>query len=337
MRRRQKRTEEPFPLGELLGALGSVALFIERPMTLVASTPDAAALGLVRGDRIINAQLERLIANSTDVATFTLRLDADRELLLRIASVGRSHVLVLSEDGNEARRVDAVRRDFIANISHELKTPIGGLALLAEALANASDDPDAVRRFAERMQTEVRRLNHLVTDIISLSQLQSDDPLYGADVVSVDEVLDTATDRCRLQAQASEIAIVTGGTLGLKIYGNFEQLVTAVSNLLTNAISYSPIRTQVGLGVSEKDGFVHITVTDQGIGIPESDLERIFERFYRVDPARSRATGGTGLGLAIVKHIATNHGGSVAVWSVMGEGSTFSISLPRADRSGSAS
>lgn len=326
--------EELPPLGDFLAAVGSVALLVERPHRLVAFTPDAAALGLVRGDLIANSELEQLVRDGFSSAAAhqrTITLDGKRELDIHVAQIADSpFLLVLADDASEARRVDTVRRDFVANISHELKTPIGGIALLAEAIANASDDPDAVRRFAERMQVEARRLNHLVTDIISLSQLQSEDPLYGAEVVSIDDVVDTAMDRCRLQAQASEIAVVSGGELGHKVLGSFEQLVTAISNLLTNAIAYSPSKTQVGIGVTAVDNAVEIKVSDQGIGIPEDDRERIFERFYRVDPARSRATGGTGLGLAIVKHIVSNHGGLITVWSVEGEGSTFTIRLPLA-------
>lgn len=336
MRRRDRAEVSRQPaLAELLAAVGSVALLVELPSHLVAATPDAAALGLVRADQVAHPRLLELLSNfsaATELNEEEISVEGGREVTVQLSHVGASRfVLVLAQDGSEARRIDAVRRDFIANISHELKTPIGGLSLLAEAIADASDDPDAVRRFAERMQMETRRLNHLVSDIISLSRLQGDDPLYGAEIVNVDDVIDTASDRCRLQAQANEIAVVSGGELGRKVFGDFEQLVTAVSNLLTNAISYSPARTQVGVGVTEVDGFVEIKVSDQGIGIPESDLDRIFERFYRVDPARSRSTGGTGLGLAIVKHIVTNHGGSVSVWSVEGEGTTFTIRLPQAE------
>ena len=323
---------------EILTAVGSVALIVNAQGRLVAFTPDAVALGLVRGDEINNAEIAHLISKTRESSIpqeIVLQLDKKRELFLRASRIGEGQsILVLADDASEARRIESIRRDFVANISHELKTPIGGLSLLAEAIANASDDPDAVRRFAERMQTETRRLNHLVTDIISLSQIQGADPLYGAEVVAIDEVLDTAIDRCKVQAQASEISLVRGGESGLKVLGDLEQLVTALSNLITNAIAYSSQRTQVGLGVRSKDGLVEITVSDQGIGIPDSDLERIFERFYRVDPARSRATGGTGLGLAIVKHIVGNHGGSISVWSVVGEGSTFTILLPEAHITG---
>lgn len=337
MRRRRKevRPDQALPLADFLTAVGSVALLIEHPNRLLSFTADAVALGLVRGESVVNADVQDLIERSystRESQELVIMLANDRELFLRASRLGSSDfVLVLADDASEARRNEALRRDFVANISHELKTPIGGLSLLAEAISNASDDPDAVRRFAERMQTEARRLNHLVTDVISLSQLQGADPLYGAEVINVDELIDVAADRCRLQAQASEIAMISGGQRGAKVFGDFEQLVTALSNLLTNAIAYSPPRTQVGIGVKVHDHDVAITVTDQGIGIPDSDLERIFERFYRVDPARSRATGGTGLGLAIVKHIVANHGGTVNVWSVEGEGSSFTIRLPRAE------
>lgn len=335
-RRRGEAHRSPdLPLNDFLAAVGSVALLVEKPERLIAFTADAVALGLVRGESVAHPDVEKMITQTYQSGfpqESVVVLSANRELFLRASQLGTSpYLLVLADDASEARRNESLRRDFVANISHELKTPIGGLSLLAEAISNASDDPEAVRRFAERMQTEARRLNHLVTDVISLSQLQGSDPLYGAEIVNVDDLIDTATDRCRLQAQASEIAMVSGGELGAKVFGDFEQLVTAVSNLLTNAIAYSPPRTQVGIGITTSGDSVEIKVSDQGIGIPESDLDRIFERFYRVDPARSRATGGTGLGLAIVKHIVANHGGSVSVWSVEGEGSTFTIRLPRAE------
>lgn len=338
MRRRraaQPVRSEGAALGELLAAFGSLALIVDDRMRVEAFTPDAVAVGLIRGDEIANDELRQLVTRATESASpqeAEIHLAQRRELFLRASRIGESRrVLVLADDASEARRNEEFRRDFVANISHELKTPIGGLSLLAEAIANASEEPDEVRRFAERMQSEVRRLNHLVTDIISLSQIQGADPLFGAEIVNLDDVIDTAVDRCRLQAQASEISVVTGGADKVKVLGNFEQLTTALANLLTNAISYSPPRTQVGIGVSTAGSMVEIKVTDQGIGIPEADLERIFERFYRVDPARSRATGGTGLGLAIVKHIVANHGGTISVWSVEGEGSSFTMKLPVAE------
>jgi two-component system sensor histidine kinase SenX3 len=248
------------------------------------------------------------------------------------------HVAFLIEDVTESRRLEDVRRDFVANVSHELKTPVGALTLLAEAVADAADDPVAVRRFADRMQHEGIRLGRLVTELIELSRLQGADPLPSARVVAVDRLVAEAVDRTRLAAESAGIGVVAGGEHGLIVSGEEGQLVTALANLVDNAIAYSPPGTRVAVGTrlrrssaAEPGDWVEISVSDQGIGIAESDLERVFERFFRSDPARSRATGGTGLGLAIVKHIATNHGGSVSVWSVEGSGSTFTLRLP-ADR-----
>ncbi|WP_261574699.1 sensor histidine kinase [Frankia gtarii] len=238
------------------------------------------------------------------------------------------HVAVVLDDITESRRVEAVRRDFVANVSHELKTPVGALHVLAEAVAAASEDPVAVRRFASRMTHESARLARLVQEIIDLSRLQGAEPLPDLRPLPTATLLAEAVDRTRLVAQAQEISIAVIGDGELRVLGDENQLVTAVANLLDNAISYSPHGTRVVLGVRRSGTTVEISVADEGIGIAEKDLERVFERFYRADPARSRATGGTGLGLAIVKHIATNHGGSVTVWSAEGTGSTFTLRLP---------
>ena len=247
-----------------------------------------------------------------------------------MAPVGDGTVAVLLEDVTEARRVEAVRKDFVANVSHELKTPVGAMSLLAEAMLDASDDPAAVRRFAGRAQREAGRLARLVQELIDLSRLQGADPLPEGTLVSVDQVVAEAVDRTRTAAAARGITVVRGGDRGRQVNGSESQLVTAVGNLLDNAVAYSPDRTRVAVAVRTRDSAIEISVTDQGIGIAEKDLERVFERFYRADPARSRATGGTGLGLAIVKHVATNHGGEVSVWSVEGSGSTFTVRLPSA-------
>ncbi|EIV94244.1 signal transduction histidine kinase [Frankia sp. QA3] len=238
------------------------------------------------------------------------------------------HVAVILDDITESRRVEAVRRDFVANVSHELKTPVGALHVLAEAVAAASEDPVAVRRFASRMTHESARLARLVQEIIDLSRLQGAEPLPDLRPLPTAALLAEAVDRTRLVAQAQAISIAVIGDGELRVLGDENQLVTAVANLLDNAISYSPRGTRVVLGVRRSGTTVEISVADEGIGIAEKDLERVFERFYRADPARSRATGGTGLGLAIVKHIATNHGGSVTVWSAEGAGSTFTLRLP---------
>ena len=238
------------------------------------------------------------------------------------------HVAIEAADVTEAHRVARVRRDFVANVSHELKTPVGALALLAEALLEAADDPEASRRFAERIHHESQRLARLVKELLELSRLQGADPLPVPMPVTVDRIVHEIIDRTRTSAAARGIQLTSTGPSGLTVYGNEGQLVTAVANLVENAIAYSAEDTTVTIEVNRCGDMVEITVTDQGIGIAAKDLDRIFERFYRADQARSRDTGGTGLGLAIVKHIAVNHGGRVDVVSTVGVGSTFTLRLP---------
>ena len=221
-----------------------------------------------------------------------------------------------------------MRRDFVANISHELKTPIGALSILSEAVLEASDDPVAITRFATRMQTEAKRLSDLVQEIINLSRIQDYDPLKNATPILLSDLILQAMDESRLSAESREIKIEFMNKNEVTILGDATQLEMAISNIIENAINYSPDKTRVAITLKNNDGLAEISVSDQGIGIPEKDLERIFERFYRVDAARSRLTGGTGLGLSIVKHIATNHGGDVSLWSVEGAGSTFTLRLP---------
>jgi two-component system, OmpR family, sensor histidine kinase SenX3 len=251
-------------------------------------------------------------------------------LFARVAPLGSRLVLVLVEDQTRERRVDAIRRDFVANVSHELKTPIGALMLLSEAVREAAGDAEAVERFSGRMHTEAERLGRLVQQIIELSRLQAEEPSGTPVPVDLDRVVDSAIDRSRVDALDKHIDLVRGGDEGIWVTGNAEQLTLALGNLIENAVSYSPAETTVVVAVRQEDtGGAQITVTDRGIGIPAEELDRIFERFYRVDPARARSTGGTGLGLSIVKHVAASHGGDVRVWSVPGEGSSFTLSLPR--------
>jgi two-component system sensor histidine kinase SenX3 len=252
---------------------------------------------------------------------------------VRASSLGDGNVVVEASDVTEAHRVDRVRRDFVANVSHELKTPVGALQLLAEALLEATDDesasdPAAARRFAERIQRESTRLGRLVSELLELSRLQGAEPLPQPQPVGVDRILAEVIDRTRTPASAKEIELLIAGVRELTVYGSESQLVTAVTNLVENAIAYSPGGTRVTITTRIVADGVEISVVDQGIGIEPRDLDRIFERFYRADKARSRATGGTGLGLAIVKHIATNHAGRVDVASTVGVGSTFTLRLP---------
>jgi two-component system sensor histidine kinase SenX3 len=239
-------------------------------------------------------------------------------------------VLVLVDDRTMDRRVEETRRDFLVNVSHELKTPVGGLALLAEAVLEANDDPEAVARFARRMQVESTRLTHLVQDIVDLSRLQIADTLHEPHLVDVARVAAEAVEQSTVLAESRDVEIVVSLNKGAEVFGDAELLTTAIRNLVANAINYSASGTRVAISVRSLERLVEIVVADQGRGIPESEQARIFERFYRVDAARSRETGGTGLGLAIVKHICANHGGEVTVWSEQGHGSTFTIRLPAA-------
>jgi two-component system sensor histidine kinase SenX3 len=336
---------EPVPPATVLSrrvleVMRSAAVVVDPDDEVVLANPAARRMGVVRGGRVAVDELGRLArAARRDGEPRQAVVDTPRGRLgrepiavsVQVAPlVETGFVALLLDDVTEARRLEAVRRDFVANVSHELKTPVGALTLLAEAVQDASDDPVAVRRFAERMQHEGTRLGRLVAELIELSRLQGAEPLPSPAIVPVDRVVAEAVDRTRLAAESAGIAVVAGGEHGLAVRGSEPQLVTALVNLLDNAVAYSPAGTRVAVGTRRRDAYVEVSVSDQGIGVAERDLERVFERFYRADPARSRATGGTGLGLAIVKHIATNHGGEVSVWSVEGSGSTFTLRLPAA-------
>lgn len=327
----------PVGVGQVLSVLRSSAVVLDENDSVVKASPAAHALGLVSGDRLevgILLRLARQVRRDGEIREAELDIrrsrlgDERRTVSARVAPLGARLVLVLVEDRTEARKIEAVRRDFVANVSHELKTPVGALALLAEAVLSASEDPEAVQRFADRMTAESSRLNKIIQELIDLSRLQAPDPDRVADAVLVDDVVQAAAERTRAIAGAKEIEIAIGGEHDLKVLGDEGQLVTALGNLVENAVNYSPQDTRVAIGVGRSGDVVEISVTDQGIGIPEQDRDRIFERFYRVDPARSRETGGTGLGLSIVKHVVQNHGGEVRLWSVEGAGSTFTIRLP---------
>jgi two-component system sensor histidine kinase SenX3 len=333
-----------------LGVLDVGVVVLDRDETAIFANPVARRMGVVEADRLTLPVLSELVRSVTDSGqpdSVTLDLTTPgrgpehvsflvRGMPLRDGGRVGSVVLRFS-DITEARRLELVRRDFVANVSHELKTPVSALTLLAEAVQEAADDPEAVQRFAGRMQREGSRLGRLVQELIELSRLQGAEALPGQALVSVDQIVGEAVDRSRLLAEQTGITVAERTEPGLQVRGNETQLSTALGNLVDNAIAYSPEHTRVSVTshlVTDADGadWVDIAVADQGIGIADTDLDRVFERFYRVDQARSRATGGTGLGLAIVKHIATNHGGSVSVWSVIGSGSTFTMRLPLAGR-----
>ena len=327
----------PTGVATVLSVLRSSALVVnENDEVLKASAP-AYALGVVSGKELCVEELADLVRQvrrdgqirETELVIDRGRATAPIHVTARVAPLSSRLVLALVEDRTRERRVEAIRRDFVANVSHELKTPVGAINLLAEAVGEASEDPEAVERFAGRMRTESERLSRLVQQIIELSRLQGDDPLDEPQPVRVDAVVDAAIDASSIDAQAKKITVVRDGERGLQVLGNSGQIEVAVSNLVANAVAYSPEGSTVVVAARPDDQMVDIVVTDQGIGIPAEEIDRIFERFYRVDPARHRSTGGTGLGLSIVKHVAASHGGEIRVWSVEGQGSSFTLKLPR--------
>jgi two-component system, OmpR family, sensor histidine kinase SenX3 len=344
------RAEDPaVPAGiaTVLSVLRSSALVVDEDDQVLKASAPAYSFGLVRGTSVAVDELADLIRQvrrdgqirETELVLSPRRSDArslgSLHVTARVAPLSSRLVLALVEDRTRERRVEAIRRDFVANVSHELKTPVGALNLLAEAVQEAADDPAAVTRFAGRMQTESARLTRLVQQIIELSRLQADDPLEDAQPVDVDGTVARAIDQSTIDAQSRQISVVHDGERGLKILGNGDEIALALGNLVANAVAYSPDHSRVVVAARADDLMVDLTVSDQGIGIPAGEIDRIFERFYRVDPARHRSTGGTGLGLSIVKHVAASHGGEVRVWSVENQGSTFTLSLPRQATDGS--
>ena len=324
----------------VLAVLPSAAVVTTTDLRVIRASAAAHAHGLVRGDRVVHGALHELLGDvARDGEIRDLDLDLPRApggrgtvpFAVRVAPLGARHLLLLAEDRTEARRLEAIRRDFVVNASHELKTPVGALALLAETVGEAADDPEAVRRFAMRLQIEAARLSALVQDILQLSRVQAGKAPGELGPVAVADVVAEALDRVRTTAEAHGLTVEAGGDPAT-VLGHHDLLVTSVRNLLDNAIAYSEPGTRIGVGTTVRpdEQMVEIAVVDQGIGIPAEAQSRLFERFYRVDPARSRDTGGTGLGLSIVKHVVADHGGEVTVWSEPGRGSTFTIHLPLA-------
>ncbi|MCF6379057.1 ATP-binding protein [Nocardioides KLBMP 9356] len=321
----------------VLSILRSSAVVVDESDHVLKASAPAYAFGLVRGNTLVVPELLDLVAQvrrDGQIRESELDLSAPdggtaRTLTARVAPLGARLVLALVEDRTREKRVEEVRRDFVANVSHELKTPVGAIRLLAEAVDDASDDPEAVQRFAGRMRTESDRLSKLVQQIIELSRLQAHDPLEKPVMVDLDAAVATAVDTSAIEAAAKEITVESHGEHGLEVFGSQELIGAAVSNLVANAVAYSGNGSRVVVTTRSEGDHVQVSVVDQGIGIPPQDIDRIFERFYRVDPARHRSTGGTGLGLAIVKHVAATHGGDISVWSVQGQGSTFTLTLPR--------
>ena len=327
-------SEIPEGAETVLSVLSSSAVIVDRDDAVLQASAPAVALGLVRHERLLPEALMELVHHvrrDGQVREADLTIEAGRSLKhirARVAPLTSRLVVVFIDDRTEAQRVEAIRRDFVANVSHELKTPIGAINLLAEAVQEAKDEPDAVVRFAGRMQVESERLTRLIQQVIDLARLQNDHASENPMPVKVGELVSNAAEHSATEAESKGIEIAVSLGDDVQVLGDRAQLHTAVNNLVENAVRYSPESSRVSITVDASDDSVRISVADHGMGIPSEELERIFERFYRVDPARARATGGTGLGLSIVKHVAATHGGSVDVWSEPGTGSTFTLVFP---------
>ncbi|QIG39995.1 two-component sensor histidine kinase [Microbacterium sp. 4R-513] len=330
-------SEIPDGVAEVLSGMDDAAVVVDTSATILASSPPASPFGLVVGTVLPSDELKGLArsARTGETATTeTMRLRRGappaepRLVVVRATRISPRLTFLVLRDITEKERVEQMRRDFVANTSHELKTPVGAVSLLSEAIESAADDPEQVRIFAARLTAEAARLASLTSRIMNLSRLQAADELNDERDVAVDEIVASAVEAHAIQADSAGVTVVRGGARGLWVRGDPQILSEAIGNLVANAISYSPRGSSVGVGVKAIDGIAEIAVTDRGIGIPEGEQERVFERFYRADQARSRRTGGTGLGLSIVKHAVQRHGGEVTLWSRPGRGSTFTIRLP---------
>lgn len=322
-------------LGEILDPLSAGVVVVSDSDRIIAASAFAKAIGMARGSSVAPRDVAALLAQARAAgrpAEVEVRLPGPggESLLVDVRAVLLSNgaAVLIAEDRSADLRFSETRRDFVANISHELKTPIGAISLLAEAADSAADDPDAVRSFLGKLTGETFRLNELVSQIIALSRLQATDSVLGAREVLVAQLLESAVARCAALAEGRGIPISLQAEPGLKVEGDAADLETAVTNLIQNAVVHSEPGARVAVTSTVAAGLVEIRVSDNGIGISADDQERIFERFFRVDADRSRASGGTGLGLSIVKYIAAAHGGDVTVWSRLGRGSTFTLRLP---------
>jgi two-component system sensor histidine kinase SenX3 len=343
-RRRRSVDQDGITVSQMLQHIVSLApvgiVVVDTYRDVVYTNDRARELGLVRGqlldDRAWTAA-QRTLATGEDVEVDLAPVK--RQNPGRSGLSVRGHVRLLTEDDrrfavvyvddqSEHARMEATRRDFVANVSHELKTPVGAMGVLAEALLASTDDAVTVGRFAEMMVTESNRLANMVGELIELSRLQGAEPLPDLESVDVDTVVAEALSRYKVAADNADIEVTTDAPTGYRVLGDQPLLVSALANLVSNAIAYSPNGSPVSISRRRRGDNIEIAVTDRGIGIARADQERVFERFFRVDKARSRATGGTGLGLAIVKHVAANHNGSIRLWSQPGTGSTFTLSIP---------
>ena len=335
-------TDDQITASPILDSLPQDYIIVEKDGGVSRASTRAYSYGIVNDDDVVRLEFQRIIDQTQSdglihgqeirMKRSTLTEDVESRLIVRSAPMSGGRILMLFEDSTAKLRLEEARRDFTANVSHELKTPVGSISLLSETIAKSADDPEAVRHFSAQLTKESRRLGILVQELIQLSRLQEGDAFRASELVSIDGVVAEAMDRMAVEAETRGVNLVTGGTKGLYVYGDRAMLTTAVRNLLDNAVRYSRPHGRVSIGVSTHDGLVSLAVVDQGQGITSEQQERVFERFYRGDKARSRDTGGSGLGLSIVKHVVADHGGRMNLWSAPGQGSTFTILLPEANR-----
>ena len=336
-----ERTSGDLPRGvrQLVDKLNGAVLILDRSLNVLVASPGTSRLSLAAYQRLLIPELviiAELAAQGETVSREDIEIsrgpfgDATLTVTVHASPFRNRFILLTVIDRGEYKRLDDVRREFVANVSHELKTPIASVGLLAEALLEGADDPDMVRHFAERLTAESQRLGSITREIIELSRLQAEGALAEFEPVTVQSIVNKAVDQNRVVAKSRGIKLAEGGDLDAVIFGDETRLVVALNNLIANAVHYSPDNSQVGIGAVRRNTFIEIAITDQGIGMTKDESERVFERFYRTDQARSRSTGGSGLGLSIVKHIVSNHGGDIRVWSAPGKGSTFTIRIPEA-------
>jgi two-component system sensor histidine kinase SenX3 len=336
---REQTERIPPAVFDVIRLMEAPVLLLDSTQTVVAGSPAALALGLVLNRKLVAPEILALVERMNEQGHAVSReIDISRDpsgdttLTLSVSAVayGEKHSLVFIKDKSDARRLDEIRRDFVANISHELKTPIGAIRLLSDALLEAADDPGMVRKFADSLNTEALRLTDLTGEIIDLSRVQSEGALADFERVRIDRVLKAAIAQNKVAATAKDITVIVNGSDKFETFGDEPRLTMAFKNLVSNAVQYSGPDSRISIEVGQRKGFIEVSIIDHGIGMSEEELGRIFERFYRTDDARSRLTGGTGLGLSMVKHIISNHGGDIRVKSKQGEGSTFTVRLPNA-------
>ncbi len=295
----------------------------------IAGGPTGALHSDVLVEEAIEIHVRAALEGQTRRQTIELFGPPRRVVSVSAVPLADGGAVAIIEDVTERSRLDAVRTDFVANISHELKTPVGALSVLAEALAD-EDQPEVIQRLADKMVNEAMRAGRTIDDLLELSRIELGGEAVK-DVVLASMVVDESVNRARSLAERVGIELViVPSSDRVRMLGDRRQLVSALGNLVENAVKYSDSDSRVEVSATSDGQWVDLSVRDFGLGIPQKDIDRIFERFYRVDRARSRETGGTGLGLAIVRHVATNHGGEVKVMSVEGEGSTFTLRIPAA-------